>query len=598
MTGLLQVPFFEDEIFTSFVSRTARVNGFKLSASFTEMLGVNYDKLLVGDSAELETFRSRAGLPDGWISFRSFSLDMGSDVSPRERAYQRKLISKKHVRYCPVCLAEDEARHERIAGTRRYRRKAWIFRAVKSCAKHNCAIVESPVVINTRNRDDFCLFLDRLDAGGEMHTDPKERSCSQLEAFIHDRLAGTHSHGPLLDSLPLPLAIDFSLILGAAAEFGKSRNPAKLSDEEEQIAGDRGFQFLLGGTGGVEDALDEITAGTSLRLSSVVGGEYIYGKLYRTLAHQRFDPEYDQIRMRVRNHAMARFPILDGADLFGSVDDSRWTSTVQIARSMNISVGPVEKVARRLGVPLGTPISKEDGARIHQTLTDDAREKFTQAEAARLVGCSIGHFRAIEAHGLLGPTDGSTLLDSVLKERTSELLSAINKAVNSDVQPNMVTIAGYSRKYGVAYAEALSQVIGGRFQQVARQDRPKVFDALMVLDEGQASDSTEFVSTEEAATILQVRDTVVFCLVRDGMLTLVKTPERYRMSTIRRKEFESFRERFISTKEFAQECRISSRALAAAMRQLSIQAVISYKKQNASFLDRECLSRIRGLLLK
>jgi|GEM_PF-3908797 len=596
MTGLLQVPFFDDEIFTSFVSRTARANGFGLSAAFTEMLGVNYDRLLVGDSVELEAFRSRAGLPDGWISERTISLDMGLDVSPSERAYQRKLISKKRIRYCPACLEEDDARHERMTGTRRYRRKAWIFRAVKSCAYHNCSIVESSVMLNTRNRDDFCLFLDRLDASGELETARSERHCGPLEVFIHERVAGHKNHGTLLDGLPLALAIDFSLILGASLELGKVRRLSTLSDEEEAIAGDRGFEALRKAHDGLTKALDAITSDTSFRLNSTFGGYFIYGRLYEVLAHQRFDPEYDQIRKLIRDYAMNRFPILDGADLFGSVGDSRWTSAQQIARALHMSVSRVENVARRCGVTPEIHMSKDDGVRVCDAIEEDARNRFTKAEGARIVGCSIWQFGTIEARGLLGPTSGSLDLDISRKARAEALLTEIASAVNSEVEPKMVTLAAYSKTYFLALAEVLKQVIDGRFRRVARQVHPELAHSLMVLDEGQALVSKDALSAQEAGEILQVSSHVVLCLIRHGMLKSVKSAERSRINAIRLDEVERFKERFISASGFAKLCGVHTNTVLSTLKKLSLQPAFSNKKYRAYFLNREDLSAIRGQL--
>jgi len=588
MTSLLRVPFFEDEIFTSYISRTARANGFKTSRLFAEMLGLIYDRLLVGDSAELAAFCDCMKLPSNFLAERAHALDMGHDVSPTERAYQRKLISKRKFRYCPKCLAEDQDKNDRMPGTRRYRRKAWIYRAVKSCAHHMCALVEPDLTLNTRNRDDFSFFLDGLIAAGELETETSAYKSGPLEAFIYERSAGKRNHGELLDALSLPLAIDMSLILGTALQFGKERASASLSEEEEKLAENRGFAALQNGETGFISALDEITHDTVLRHFRV-SGEAIYKNFYRTLAHQRFSSEYDGFRDRVRAHAIMRFPLVDGADVFGPINDSPWTSAKQIAEDLGKTCGPVYKAAEKLNLVLDASFPKEIGQQIREYLEDKNRQRYTQSEAAKAVGCAIGHFRAIEAHGLLGPTSGGSLFDAPLKAGTEALLAAIDSAVNCDVQPGMISALKYAATGSMTVTELLALIIAGKFEHVARSDAPRLFDSLMLFKASTEPCPSGHVAHGKAAKLLRVPPNSIARFIDEGILE-----SHTRMIPVT--EINRFRGEFISLSELRIVSGQPNRIISAHARRLAVRYAFEEKELFCRLFHRRDASKIEASL--
>jgi hypothetical protein len=426
MSTLLRVPFFPDEVLTSFISRTARANGRSSSTSFCKELGINYSAVSKGDRREITRLASALGIQPGLLAERALCFDGNYRTTFRGESLPRGLMTKNRLRFCPACLHDDEMQHDRIPGTRRYRRISWMLLAVSRCHRHHCELHEYSKDLKGHLRTDFCRSLDSLDAEPTTERLVSAEGSDGVSLFVHERLCGIRKHGVILDQLPLATVIDFSFILGAALSFGKHFQPNSLTLEQAGQATAVGLEVLGRDWSALQDALDKISASSVVPPSMIVGGTHLYGRLYNILKFQRKDEDYDLLRRVIRDHALDRFPLQRGAEVFGTIETDSWIGIAQLAKQENTAKHVVRRLLRERGLCDERPMKPQ----VALLITQDIRATMTIRNAAATLGCTPDYIRVLSDNGLLGPIRRESPFSEGLTEQTADLIKRLNAACN------------------------------------------------------------------------------------------------------------------------------------------------------------------------
>lgn len=188
-----------------------------------------------------------------------------------EEALTDSLCPQQELRFCPACLAEDDAvavaAGQDIAIHRR-ERLIWRLKPIRSCPTHRLRLIR-------RDRPDHMVGKGVFGGSVPENTARLQdlAGCaapclgSPLQTYITDRLAGRH--GPAWpDSVPLEPVIRFTAQLGTALEFGPYVAFDDLSAPEQDTASGRGWTCIVSGEAGIRHALQVLQAGFDPQHSS------------------------------------------------------------------------------------------------------------------------------------------------------------------------------------------------------------------------------------------------------------------------------------------------------------------------------------------
>ncbi len=243
MSGLLRVPFFGDELLTSYLSRTAVANGSESLRSFCSDVGLDYRGIIRGDSNEVAKTARLLGRPQGDLLGRRVALKGRRSVEYAGLVFDRGMMNRTPLRYCPDCLDEDDHDASRMPGTRRYARTSWAFRYVRTCERHSRPLLTLEKARRWSDGLDFLATPLTAPAELERTSTPP----SGFERFVIDRLQGRVGHGAILDGFPLPACIDLCEQLGSAIF-----SPGRQGPRNEG----HGFDVLVAGELGVLELFD------------------------------------------------------------------------------------------------------------------------------------------------------------------------------------------------------------------------------------------------------------------------------------------------------------------------------------------------------
>lgn len=557
---------------------------------FCRHIGIHHDRLIRGESPDLEKFSDLCGLPSEQLRFHAMARVGRSETTMLfGEAFSRRSLLNNALRFCPDCFSDDDAASDRMPGTRRYLRGIWMLPVVLTCAKHSRALVDATPPKRSRYLD-FCNLLTALasDIEEKSMAAPK-RAVSNLERFAHDRMNRKRTHGELLDGLSLDVVIDVSRLLGIALKHGKFRTITALTEAERIDAAEVGFDIIFQGRESIDRAIDEI-ASQNRRAYGVFP---TYGKIHHVIINTRPGKEYDVPRRWITEHAArARSAGLQS------------TTIPAISRKLGVSVGTLRRRLKSAGYETknGQPLSSENVA-LFRRFEGGA---ILQHEAADILGVSPKLILAflkdgllarldLDAHAGAGETDGKT---TKLVSRTE--VEALRKTFMSQPSPSdpakFVTIRNLALSPAYSHARLLIDVARGRFSAVARKEGRLLVDALALdpMELKAMRGLANLVNASEAGRLLGVVPLTVTKLMSHGIIPYVDDPARkgppQRMISV--EAIEKFRGRYKKISELAAAAGVDPRVLVNRMRRLDIEPAFPPELVATYFVKAEDLARL------
>ncbi|ASW08644.1 TniQ family protein [Rhizobium sp. 11515TR] len=484
MSGLLRVPFFDDETLLSYLARMGRANGRNSLRGFLNDIGFEPLSIYRGNEAEVARLAELFGVHHGRMLDARIVANSDNTVGFAGGRFNRFGLWRTRFRVCSECLAEDEMNPSRMPGTRRYARAIWMLSSVKTCVKHGRALVA------LHGSNSMCPdFLRTLDGASEFLSTAlaptSELEPTGFEKFVSERLGGKREHGTILNAASISTAIDMCQLLGMAHRFGRTFRFRKTPENDLRAAYDCGYRALLGETKGVNSVLDAIIATTTK--SNKRAGNVLYGRLYRALRKQESSHEYDSIRDMIRQHAIDRMHVLDNSEFFGSVADTEWTSIRTVAVKAGLADETVRTFLSSQNLIQGDASAGEQifvGAEVARMAVETLSDSIELPEASRTLGWSIFECRRLVTEGIIVPIVSRAKKGVGTRTRYSRAaiiqLKAELIAPGGEQIPDLISLRSALRHFQDSSGKVLRTVFGQKLSRLAYAERGSLLDGLKV----------------------------------------------------------------------------------------------------------------------
>ncbi len=480
MGGLLRVPFFDDELLLSFLTRTARANGRRSFRGFCSDIGLDHGGIARGDETALIEAANALGMPAERLVNSAMRLD-GKHLVYDGSRYPARQLRRNPARYCRECLREDDRSVDRMPGTRRYIRTLWAFECVYACALHASPLANlEPGRFSTTRFD-----IEDINATIDARDDAFGTALTSFEAFVAERVARTGPKDGFLAGSPLPVVTILCEQLGAAALWGRRFFPGsnRMRSRREKLA--RGFEVLEGGAGSIEALLDTIVAADGKRHPT---GNELYGDLYTAL--RRRPEAYEAVEPVLAAHAMRTRPDMSPFTGFSASDQpTDPVSRVSIQATAAAADVPKDVLLAYLGRHLVECADQPDG----YLRTDIARRSIaalsgslTFGQACILLECSSEDLEGLVLAGSVVPVVGKAGLEANFEHTDrylrGELLSFRRSLVVRAKPGNGITcpVRRAADAVGCELAEAVGAIAGDRVTRVHYNGGRPLFDGIEV----------------------------------------------------------------------------------------------------------------------
>jgi hypothetical protein len=587
---MLKVHIHDDEILTSFVSRSARANGVERMRSFCIDLGVNLSKIKLGNRDEVTRLAQIIGASPERLMHAAAERDDGTRIRVGHEWFDNSRLSRMQLRFCPDCVAVDLAT-DPFSGP--YYRSYWLLPQIVTCVEHRKQIVEAakPQRLET-NSQDFCAIIDQLRKQAPPLLNPGAgRDTTDFEVYAAKRLAGETSENPHVDLLPLETIIVMSEIVGAAMVHpGVSKRI--LSNEQMVEVRELGFAAIRKGRQGFLEGLDKIATFAPPGSCSPHG---LYGGLYTALDRNRSQVSYDVFRSAMVEHASMSGRVAPGASLFGTRSISTASRLRSVANDAGVAIDRVKRAlkAKGLTAPAGAAglldPSVAVAAKAHFS------DVWTFKDAREFLGCNLRTLNSLLAADTISRAPASFPQGFVSRKAVVALSARLGDSRTVDDNPQLVDIHCARTGAKSSVAEIVQYILNGRLPSVAVKGDMPILAALRVnIDEvRQAHLPDGHVTADAARELLRLNTTGFADLLKNGLIqtTPLEHP-RENWHAVPLAEIKRFRTTYISLQECAEERKLSKNAMASLAKRAGLSCAFPSTIVGQQIFFRACVGDI------
>lgn len=568
---MLKVSIHDDEILTSFISRSARVNGVERMRSYCIDLGVSLPKLKLGDHGEVTRLADLVGVPPARLINAAVERDGRTRVRIGQEWLDNSRLNRMHLRFCPDCVASDVAM-DPSSGP--YYRSCWLLPQVTTCIHHWKKIVEAtqPQGLET-NSQDFCAIIDQLSKQSPALLETSFGGVpTTFETYVARRMSGDMGPEAELARLPLETIIVMSELSGAAiAHPGMSKRA--LSSEQISVVRELGFEAIKGGRQSFMESLDKIASSSPAGSCSPHG---LYGSLYLALDRSRSNASYDIFRTAMIEHAKMSGRVAAGTLIFGASSTSTTTRLRSVAKGAGVAIDRVKRVlkAKNLTAPAGA------AGLVDPAAAADAKAHFSDVwsfkDAREFLGCNLRTFNSLLTAAIIPRPPLSFPQGYVSRAAVVDLSARLSASRTVDDDLHLVDIDAARTGAVSSVAEIVQYVIDGRLKFVAIKPGLPGLTALRVSIEEvrQAHLPESHVSADTAREVLRLNTTGFADLLRNGLLqTTPLAHPRETWNAVSLAEIERFKATHISMQECAEELSLSKNAMSSLAKRAEFTSV-------------------------
>ncbi|NVZ21482.1 TniQ family protein [Pseudomonas costantinii] len=537
---------YHDESLVGFLGRQATANGF--SHNFL----IKQCRKLTDE--EVRCFCKENSSSSVWVtSVKSLSSSRAS-VDPMS------MYCPKH---CPKCLAEYG-----------YWKYVWGLKLYNFCVEHTVQLIDTCHRCGMR----LCLGAFTTFQCSLCHQDIRKNS-SSIGASTSDvwfsRLLENRamSKPPLNDSvlcqLPLSILHELFLNLGFIMSYPDGmhcRSVFLISDlcKVSRCAGEIAF----GWPSSFYEYLDICKYGGNRdRWHSKVCYKKIYYVVFQKLKSQ----VYDFLRDEFENYLLSswRGPLTATSTRFSHavIQSHRWKPLKAVANSLGVAPSKL-KLFMEKGLISSNSIQYECGkistvVDLHEAkkCIENFRKAASLKDAARQFGISESRVRSLLSNDYLVGYNSNNHHSSpwvVDCESFIKKFSPIDALNNNDEYISIRKILPFYLNVEKQFLDFIDVLIKGEIQ-IFRCEGDLLFaDYRLLIDEFRSwkkrwlidNHTTSNLSAQEVATILNVKDNVVYGLINNGMLAHLREDNRYKVAPT---SLKLFREQFVFNREIAQE---------------------------------------------
>lgn len=559
--GLIQVELREDESLTSFCSRLAVANA-RTAYELCQDFGFMFRKVVDGDEDAITALSEISGVGRELLDAAAVKrvgdhfVSVGGDPTPRV------FHPRAAIRFCPSCFAEDDKRTDLRPRTRRYGRKTWFSRFIRTCPIHSQSLVSAGTGSNPNHTHDFCSMLGELRrevivAAAASTT----RQFSAFERYILGRLRGEKPGNDLLDQLPIYAAGDICEVAGMVVLYGKKVRTLTKSDEEFWRAASAGFEFFREGLMGLHRFLDSLYV-QETHPSAYYGGAQLYGAFHTLLSEKRDNPAYDPVKDAVRTYAYSSLPLTDASSIFGRFEKPRYLSFASFARKYGITAFLLRKVLLTTGTYTTLPGSNLEviDADSAEQVANAIRDLVRAAEGATLIGISYTVFVGLVEERIIVPAiprdQDTKISERFSKSALTRFRDGLLSKGDSDQIDGLISIKDVTRSLACSYSEVLRLLIQDEVTRIGI-DRGKSGIMSLMLDREEIKGKIlrpkhECLTAEDLSTRWNIPPTAVYALMKYGHIEIRLEPNadtRILQKVVAVETAEAFERRYISLSE-------------------------------------------------
>lgn len=599
----------QDETPASLCSRNAMLVG-RSARDFCRDAGFTFQEVVDGKSSTLEALANRCRADFG-------RLTAAATVKVGERRYTigdqiltRDTLSRKRLRVCPHCLAQDIETGRRPEKTRPFGRLHWLVDSIRTCREHGVGLVSVSDDEHPHRLHDFALLvqpclptLDRL-----VH-EASQRRYSPLEDYLTERIASSaDQEGPWLSTLPFYAAAKTCEMLGAVAVRGIRFTVDTLSDADWHEAGAAGYAIAREGEPAIRTLLTRLQETAPAARMGDWGPRAFYGRLYEWLAHETDDAAYDPLRDIIQRHFIETLPVGPGDEVFGRPVTVRRLHSV---RSASFETGAHPKRLRKLlhaaGYIRSEVLALTDDAVVFDA--NDAREFLDRVAEAMSLNEARDYLnipRPQEQHlfqaGYLQPfVMGGT---EILKDHAfaKSHLDAFLERLRAHATPlgpgesDFLPISAAAQRATCSAVKVVELILDRKLTRVRlHPDVPGYLSVMVNPEEVRAllyERREDSVSLREVEKRLGSSTRVVTALIELGHLrasAVVNPVTRLKQRVVHEEELGRFMKQFVTLHALAKEKSIHFRKLADQFRADEIMPAFDQRSVHATFYERTAI---------
>lgn len=504
---------------------------------------------------------------------------------------------------CPLCLSQDVegvGRPSELA----YARSIWSVEHLRTCARHEVALVSVGPARDLRSRhDNQCLYGDLLERLPEACRQASPRKQSNLEAYLSSRFTAGVGGNHWFDALPLNVVALLVERVGMVLTAGRQVNVLALSDDQLWAAGQAGFEALCHGEDGLRSVLEELRRTFPYGGSGLEGPQSVFGRLWHFLDRGASGGEFGPVKDIVRDHVVGIFPFAAGTKVLGQTLERRRLHSI---RSASVETGRHPIRLRRLLIAAGViPEGHEE--------TSDNLVTFDAGSALAALSRLTAPMGMDEVEQVLGlPRMAPLVRDGLLeplrdhrrrrlgklefaREDVESLLSrTLGRALHTSAMPKgCCDLHGAARKAKCRLAEIVTLLRDGRLMHVYRLPVGEGLGSLAVsvaevsgLVRGEAHHG---LAEWRIVDRLHVHRKAVRRLIEKNILPahVVRDPvNRCPVRVVSETDVRSFEEQYVSLINLAKERGVHFRALKSDLDARGIRPALSAEIFKTAFYDR------------
>jgi len=595
----------QDEMPVSLGSRNAMLVG-RSARDFCKDAGFTFQELVDGKSSALETLAHRCRADFGRLAATATVKISERRYAIGDQILTRDTLSRKTLRVCPHCLAQDIESGRGPEKIRPYGRLRWLIEPIRTCREHEVGLISVSTDEHPQRVHDFAMLLQpSLPDLDRLVREASRCRWSPLEDHLAERLRGLGSgEAPWLSALPFYAAAKTCEMIGAVAVRGIRFSADAFSDADWHEAGTAGYEIAATGEPGIRMLLMRLQEAAPSRLGDW-GPRSLYGRLYEWLAHEVEDAAYDPLREIIRRHYIETLPVGPGDEIFGREVMVRRLHSV---RSASLETGAHPKRLRKLLHAAGY-IPTEALALTDDRIVfdaDEAREFLDRVAGAMSLKeareylniprpqerhlFEAGHIRPF----VLGGTE--ILKDHAFAKR--DLDAFLNRLLSdatelAPMEDGFQPISAAAQRATCSAMKVVALILDRKLARVRlRPDVPGYLSAMVDPEEVKGllyEQKDSGVSLREVEKSLGSSTRVVTALIEHGHLSAsakINPVTRLSRRVVSEEELARFTKRFVTLHAFAKETGIHFRKLANHFSEDEIKPAIDPNSVHATFYER------------
>lgn len=512
-------------------SRLAAMNAAGNAREFCWDQLLDFGLIAAGDASELSRFSIFSGASYDELLKWTPTRRSTSVFSINGQIVTSFRLRRRRLRLCPDCVDADLADAPGLRGDAAVACRVFtLIDAVRTCPVHCRSLVQvADETTFAYHQQDYSIAIgEALEDLDRVRAQSVARDPTAFELYILSRLgvlAGPPA--PLLDGMDISQATVLCERMGVFDLHGRAAQILDHDEDGMRACAQRGFEWCARGADGIRDFVS-MAHDRAVRDRTTGMSNAIFGRFHYFLNSEANRSNFVGIKQIIVDRLSELLPYgPDDAPVFGVLPSRRhWHTLVSAERQYGIAYRSIKKRVERAGIHtrLNLTFDKTRFAIGVDELDDlllSPEGTISRAEAIERTGAHAHDFAALEAAGLLHPVSGDASAANARYRRgdVDQMEKALlGRAVSLiEEQPNWVSIHRAYLATSWSRGEVFGHVASGSVPAGSVDGLQSIASLrvdLSALRRLHPLFGREVMSMDEAATLLEISETVVNRLVK------------------------------------------------------------------------------------